>query len=96
MRPINPHKCRMPKWKGESAMIVIGGKYKDKISGEICTPQCCATCKDRGIEVIVYSGEEGERYTISVSEFNARFNQVNEIVLFKCGYNDIYSDMKGV
>ena len=85
----------MPKWKGGNKMIVVGAKYKDKNTGEICTPQHIATCKDRGIEVVVYSGDKGKRYTISTSEFKARFAQVNDIALFKCSYNDIYSDMQG-
>lgn len=77
-------------------MIVLGAKYKDKINGEICTPKYSATCKDRGIEMIVYSDSQGKIYTLSASDFNARFKQVENIVLFKCGYKDIYGDMQGV
>lgn len=48
-------------------MIVIGGVYKDKITGEICKPLHLATCKNRGVEVVVYSGDNGKRYTIIAS-----------------------------
>ena len=54
-------------------MIVIGVVYKDKITGEICKPLHLATCKNRGVEVVVYSGDNGKRYTINASEFESRF-----------------------
>lgn len=38
-------------------MVVIGAKYRGKSNGEICTPKFSATCKDRGIEVVVYSDQ---------------------------------------
>lgn len=54
-------------------MIEIGGVYKDKITGEICKPLHLATCKNRGVEVVVYSGDNGKRYTIIASEFESMF-----------------------
>lgn len=54
-------------------MIVIGGVYKDKITGEICKPLHLATCKNRGVEVVVYSGDNGNRYTINASELESSF-----------------------
>lgn len=77
-------------------MIVLEEKYKDKITGEICTPKYSATCKNRGVEMVVYSDQIGKLYTLSVSEFEDRFKQINEIVLFKCNYKDIYSNMKDI
>lgn len=76
-------------------MIVIGGTYKDKITGEICTTLHLATCKDSGIEVVVYSGDNGKRYTINASEFEAMFEYMLKPIIKDCCTNPIRRRISG-
>ena len=77
----------MPKWQGGGRMItgilIIGAQYVDKNNGKIYTLKDSATCKERDIQVVVYSDSKGNLYTLSVSEFKARFEQQETPYVFR-------------
>lgn len=64
-------------------MIVIGAKYTHKEKGGEYIVKYPAICKDRDITVVIYSDSQGNIYTRSTQEFQARFTPAQKLPLHK-------------
>lgn len=55
------------------AKQIIASKYIHKKSGNVYRVRNCAICKDRDVEVVIYTDNKGKCYTREKSEFLEKF-----------------------